>query len=244
MSPSITLHHLNVSRSERLFWALEELKLPYDVQVHFRLPTRSAPPSLFKVSPLGRAPALILDGNLVIESAFIIHTLLALPEVKQAAEKGEIDVQVENTPDDVFWSHFAEGSMMTLLQAGAMSGGTAAVWTSGQVPNVSDEEKEGIKKYSGWFQEQYLKPNIQNILDYTENFLSKHDYFSGTNKPGQGDFLMFFAINSLLAGGRKDAGFKLGPGIHKWHERVLARPAAQKALQRLKEEEEKAKAKI
>ncbi|OWZ31803.1 glutathione transferase [Cryptococcus neoformans C23] len=249
MPHQIILHHLNNSRSDRIFWTLEELNLPYDVQVHFRLPTRSAPPSLHKVSPLGRAPALILDGRLLTESAYIIHTLLSLPEVQQAAQKGEIDVQVENTNDDVFWSHFAEASMMNLLQGMATVGATSQGWLSGKVPGLpelSEDEKKGIQKYSSWVQDGYFRPNIQSPIDFAENFLAKQDapFFSGTSKPGEGDFMMFFAINSLLGGSRADMGFKVGPNLKKWYDIVLSRPAGKKALERLKQEEESAKAKI
>lgn len=51
-------------------------------------------------------------------------------------------------------------------------------------------------------------------------------------------FQMFFPINSLLAGSREDMGFKVGPNTKKWWERVTARPACQKGLERLKREEE------
>ncbi|WWD22094.1 hypothetical protein CI109_106583 [Kwoniella shandongensis] len=246
MTPSITLHHLNVSRSDRIFWLLEELKLPYNVQVHFRLPTRSAPPSLHAIAPLGRAPALLLDDELLTESAYIIHTLLSLPEVQDAAKKGEIDVQVENTKDDLFWSHFSEGSMMNLFQAGAIVGATGQGWTQGGlVKGLSDEEKKGIEKYSGWVVNAYLKPQQQSTIDLAEGFLAKgNKWFSGTDKPGESDFMFFFIINSLLGGTRKDAGYNIGPALRKWYETVMARPAAQKALQRLKDEEEKAKSKI
>ncbi|ODN80413.1 hypothetical protein L202_02662 [Cryptococcus amylolentus CBS 6039] len=247
MSASIILHHLNVSRSNRIFWALEELELPYNVQVHYRLPTRSAPPSLKEVSPLGRAPALTIDGKLYTESSFIVHSLLALPDVRARAKNGELQVQVEETEGDVFWSHFAEGSQMNLFQASATVGATSAGWLKGApgVPELSEEAKKGIQQYTGWLQEAYLKPNIQSTIDFAENALAKQDapFFSGTDKPGEGDFLMFFAIDSLLQGTRKDAGFTVGPNLKKWHETVLARPAAQRALKRQAEEEEKQRGK-
>ncbi|ADV24625.1 glutathione transferase [Cryptococcus gattii Ru294] len=249
MPHQITLHHLNLSRSDRIFWTLEELKLPYEVVVHFRLPTRSAPPSLHKVSPLGRAPALILDGRLLTESAYIIHTLLTLPEVQQAAQNGEIDVQVDNTNEDVFWSHFAEGSMMNLFQAMATVGASSQGWLSGKVPGLpemSEDEKKGIQKYSSWVQDGYFRPNIQSTIDFAENFLAKQaaSFFSGTSKPGEGDFMMFFAIDSLIGGSRADMGFKVGANLKKWYDTILSRPAAKKAMERLKQEEGSAKSKI
>lgn len=50
--------------------------------------------------------------------------------------------------------------------------------------------------------------------------------------------MMFFPINSLVAGSRKDMGFKVGPNTKKWWERVMARPACKKGMDRLQKEEE------
>ncbi|WVQ97948.1 hypothetical protein IAU59_005067 [Kwoniella sp. CBS 9459] len=246
MAPTITLHHLNVSRSDRLFWLLEEVKLPYNVKVHFRLPTRQAPPSLHAVSPLGRAPTLELNGKTLTESAFIIHQILALPEAIEGAKNGSVDVEVNETEDSVFWSHFAEGSMMNLFQASAIIGATGQAWKGGAVGGLDEGGKEAVSKYSQWLTEGYLKPQIQGTIDLAESFITKQgkQWFSGTDKPGEGDFMMFFAINSLLAGTRKDAGYNVGTGLRGWYERVMARPAAKKGLERLKQEEESAKSKI
>jgi glutathione S-transferase len=48
-------------------------------------------------------------------------------------------------------------------------------------------------------------------------------YFSGTSKPGIGDFMMFFAVHSLLMGSRKDGGYVVGPATRAWLDKVLAR---------------------
>ncbi|WWC59376.1 uncharacterized protein I303_101928 [Kwoniella dejecticola CBS 10117] len=241
MSPNITLHHLNGSRSDRIFWVLEELQLPYSVVVHFRLPSKSAPKSLLQVSPTGKSPALVIDGETLTESAYIIHRLLQLKESNKS------DVQVEETENGVFWSHFSEGSMMNLFQASAIIGATSQAFVNGQVVGELEEgEKKGVRDYSGFVLEKYLGPQMQGTIDFAESFISKspHGWFSGTDKPGEGDFMMFFSINSLLAGTRANAGFSVGEGLRGWHKRVMSRPAAQRAQQRIKDEEEKAKSKI
>ncbi|WVW78591.1 hypothetical protein I302_100547 [Kwoniella bestiolae CBS 10118] len=243
-NPEITLHHLNASRSERIFWILEELSLPYNVQVHLRTPSRSAPPSLLKISPTGKAPALILDGKVITESAYIIYKLLSLPSVQ--SNKTELDIQVEQTDDDIFWSHYAEGSMMNLFQASAIVQATSAAYVNGMVVGQLEEgDKEAVKGYSGFVASKYLGPQVQGTIDFAEAAINKtqHGWFSGTDKPGSGDFMMFFAINSLLAGTRAGA-FNVGEGLKGWYKRVLDRPAAQRALQKIKEEEEKAKSKM
>ena len=142
-SHKITLHHLNSSRSQRLFWLLEELGQPYDVEVHFRLPTRQAPPSLHAVSPFGKAPVVVLDGETLTESGYIVHRLISLfPDTA--------DIETTPSNNSIFWSHFAEGSMMNLLQAGATVGALSAGWQGGAFGQIGDEEKEGIKKFAGF----------------------------------------------------------------------------------------------
>ena len=47
----IVVHHLNESRSQRILWLLEELKLPYEIRWYYREEhTNMAPPEL-PVSP-------------------------------------------------------------------------------------------------------------------------------------------------------------------------------------------------
>ncbi|WWC87017.1 uncharacterized protein L201_001900 [Kwoniella dendrophila CBS 6074] len=245
MSTQITLHHLNASRSDRIFWVLEELGLPYNVRVHFRTPSRSAPKSLLDISPTGKAPTIELNGKVITESSFIIWKLLHLSEIQSNSFK-KIDVQIEQTEDDVFWGHYSEGSMMNLFQASAIIQATTQAWNNGMIIKEIDENsKKAVGDYSGFVTGKYLGPQMQGTIDFAENFINKsaHGWFSGTDKPGEGDFMMFFAINSLLSGTRAGL-FNVGDGLKGWHKRVLSRPAAQRAQQRLKDEEEKAKAKI
>ena len=52
---TITVHHLNNSRSQRVLWLLEELGLPYTVKRYERnAKTMLAPPELKAVHPLGK----------------------------------------------------------------------------------------------------------------------------------------------------------------------------------------------
>ena len=47
-------------------WLLEELDVPYQVQVYFRLPSRTAPPELRKVSPFGKVRTISMNYSLGI----------------------------------------------------------------------------------------------------------------------------------------------------------------------------------
>nr|WPS94660.1 Glutathione S-transferase [Naematelia aurantialba]WRH23611.1 glutathione S-transferase [Naematelia aurantialba] len=240
MSAQITLHHLNASRSDRIFWLLEELDVPYNVRVYFRTVTRSAPPELKQVSPFGKAPVLELDGEILTESGYIVHRLIR-HFAKQAAS-----VLDTSSNDSIFWSHFSEGSLMLMLQAATMSSLTAGAFAAGQAGGLNEAERAGVAKYRSWMVDDFLGKQCQTLLDEIERYLAEHPgkYFSGTDKPGQGDFMMFFPINSLFAGARQGSQFHKGEATKKWWEMVVARPAAKKAAERLQAEEEAAKSKI
>lgn len=73
----LKLHHLNNSRSLRVFWLLEELGLPFDVVFHERLPgTGMGPPALKAAHPLGKAPVLETEDGAMVESGAIIDYIL------------------------------------------------------------------------------------------------------------------------------------------------------------------------
>ncbi len=112
---TITVHHLNNSRSQRILWLLEELGADYDVRLYLRdATTNLAPPELKGPHPLGKSPLIEDDGLRVAESGAIVDYLcqrhggthlLPMPGTESAVRHDE-------------WMHFAEGSAMTpvLLQ--------------------------------------------------------------------------------------------------------------------------------
>ncbi|HZF81492.1 MAG TPA: glutathione S-transferase N-terminal domain-containing protein, partial [Rubrivivax sp.] len=56
---TITLHHLENSRSQRVLWLLEELGLQYELKLYKRdRKTSFAPPELKQVHPLGKSPVI------------------------------------------------------------------------------------------------------------------------------------------------------------------------------------------
>jgi glutathione S-transferase len=107
----LTVHHLQVSQSERVPWLCEELQIPYMLTLHQRAPIFS-PQSIKDLNPLGQAP-VIRDGSLTLaESAacveYIIHVhgngKLALPPSHK------------NYADYLYWFHFANGNLQPHVQ--------------------------------------------------------------------------------------------------------------------------------
>lgn len=111
----LTIHHLQVSQSERLPWLCEELQIPYTLTLHQRAPIFS-PQSIKDLNPLGQAP-VIQDGSLTLaESAacteYIIH--------KYGNGKLALPPSHKNYADYLYWFHFSNGTLqpvtLTMLQ--------------------------------------------------------------------------------------------------------------------------------
>lgn len=70
----LIVHHLNNSRSHRIVWLCEELGIEYQLIKHQRHPeTQRSPASLQKVHPLGKAPTIEHEGQLLVESDAVIE---------------------------------------------------------------------------------------------------------------------------------------------------------------------------
>ena len=73
---TITVHHLDNSRSQRVLWLLEELGADYTIVPYRRdATTNLAPPELKQAHPLGKSPLIEDDGLRVAESGAILQYL-------------------------------------------------------------------------------------------------------------------------------------------------------------------------
>ena len=71
---TIKLYHCRDARSFRVLWALEDLGLPYALEV-MPFPPRFRVEGYKDLNPLGTVPACFIDGALMTESAAIPHVL-------------------------------------------------------------------------------------------------------------------------------------------------------------------------
>jgi len=91
---TITVHHLENSRSQRVLWLLEELGMPYEVRRYERnRKTMLAPPELRRVHPLGKSPVIEdrdADGQtrVIAETGAIIEYLVEKSGGKLGAPAG------------------------------------------------------------------------------------------------------------------------------------------------------------
>ena len=152
----IKVHHLNQSRSTRVIWLLEELKLPYDIVHHQRdAQTRLAPNSLKEVHPLSKAPVIEHNEVVISESGAIVEYIL-----DQAHENA---LRPEAGTADYYryleWLHFAEGSLALPVITSLL---------------MSMEERDGQKPLDG-----YIAKERELDLSYIDATLGKQRYFAG-----------------------------------------------------------------
>ena len=199
----IEVHHLNESRSWRITWMLEELGLPYEVITYQRdTKTRLAPPELMQVHPVGKAPVLRDNGEVLIESGAIIEYLI------RQYGNGRF-APVMGTPDYnryIQFLHYAEGSAMLPLMLKVYVGRLGEAGAPLQ-PRIQSE--------------------LANHLGYLNAELADRDYFVGDELSGADVQISFVAQMAV-----KSAGRDTYQNLTHFVDMIEARPAYQHALAR------------
>lgn len=213
----ITVHHLENSRSQRVLWLLEELGLEYEITRYERdKQTSLAPPALKAVHPLGKSPVLGDDGRMIAETGAIVEYVLE-------RYGGGRMIPPAGTPERLrytYWLHMAEGTAMPLLVMTLVFNRveTAAPWLVRPV----------AKAIAGQVRSGYIDPSLTAVLDLMEAELGKSTWFAGEELTGA-DVMMSFPVEAAAA----RAGLRAShPRLQGFLERVHARPAYQRALER------------
>ena len=179
----IKVHHLELSRSFRVIWLLEELGVDYQVVTYRRDPaTYGAPAELKRVHPLGKSP-VITDGDITVaESGAIIEYLLDKYDndgkFRPAGGQALLDYR--------YWMHFAEGSMMPLLVMRLV------------LSKVKDRPmpffvKPIARKLMDGIDSAFIVPRLQPQLAVINDYLKDHSWFAGDEISGA-DFQMELAL--------------------------------------------------
>ena len=215
----IVVHHLNNSRSQRILWLLEELGLPYEIKRYERdAKTMLAPPELLKVHPLGKSP-VITDGDVTVaESGAIVEYLLDTYGEASGLRPAR------GTPDYrrfTYWLHFAEGSAMPPLLMKLIF----LRIKSTPMPFFARPIARGI---ADKVLSSFVDPNLARQMAFMESELSPGPWFLGANFSAA-DVQMSFPVEAAAARAGLDAS---RPKLMAFLERIHARPAYQRALQR------------
>jgi len=214
----ITVHHLNNSRSQRVLWLLEELGLDYEIERYERDPkTMLAPASLRAVHPLGKSPVITEDGLTIAESGAIIEYLL------ERHGKGRL-IPPAGTPERLrytYWLHFAEGSAMSPLLLKLIFSRLPRQPMPFVVRPVVRAVSERVLK-------SFVDPQLRAHRDFMEAELGKSPWFAGKAFTAA-DIQMSFVVEASAARGGLDQRY---PKLADWLERIHARPAYRRALEK------------
>ena len=215
----LVLHHLEQSRSQRIAWLLEELGLPYEIKRYRRDPkTFLAPPELSAVHPLGKAPVLVDDGVVLIESGAIIEYVIG----RYGADSGlRPDAASPEHQAYLTFLHFAEGSMMPPLLLRLIFG-RIATGAPALIRPIARAIAAPVEK-------GFIAPNIARTLDFLEAELGKRPWFAGEALTGA-DIQMSFPVEVAQQRGGLDAS---RPKLMDWLGRIRARPAYRTAFAKI-----------
>jgi len=214
----IIVHHLNNSRSQRIIWLLEELRVDYEIQRYERdKTTMRAPASLRAVHPLGKSP-VITDGDIVVaESGAIVEYLV------EHYGKGRL-IPAAGSADRLnytYWLHFAEGTAMSPLLM-------KLVFNRVETAPMPFFVRPIAKKIASTVKSSFIDPEITQQLDYMEKEIAKSGWFAGKSFSAA-DIQMSFPLEAAASRGGLDARY---PKLTDFLQRIHARPAYKRALER------------
>jgi len=214
----IVVHHLNNSRSQRVLWLLEELGLDYEIRKYQRdAKTMLAPPELRAVHPLGKSPVIEDAGQTLAESGAIVEYLA------ERYGDGQL-VPAAGTPERLryrYWMHFAEGTAQPPLLLKLLFD---RIETAPMPFFVRPVARTIAKRAKGG----YVQPNIDRNLDFMEGELASREWFAG-ERFSAADVQMSFPLEAARMRGGLDAK---RPRLMAWLERIHARPAYRRAIER------------
>ena len=218
----LTLHHLELSRSQRVLWLLEEMALPYKIVVYKRdKKSRLAPAELKAIHPLGKSP-VVTDGKITVaESGAILEYLAEKYGANLTGELSELE-PVRGTKEhreNRFWMHYAEGSLMNWL---VMKLVFVTIPTQPMPFFVKPVARQLCKQVLA----KLIDPNVNVAMEFMEAHLAKHKWFSGDNIT-LADFQMSFAIEAVLSRGQDPDKY---PHLLAYKKRLNERPAYQRAI--------------
>jgi glutathione S-transferase len=214
----ITVHHLEHSRSQRILWLLEELGLEYEIVRYARDPKTSlAPPALLEVHPLGKSP-VVTDGDVTVaESGAIVEYLLETHGGGRLVPPAGTEAHRRYR----YFLHYAEGSLMPLLVM-------RLVFNRVEKAPVPFFVRPVVKGISKQVNDAYLGPNITRHLSFLEGELASRPWFAGDELTGA-DIQMSFPVEGL---GARVGLAERHPRLRDFLDRIHARPAYQRALER------------
>ena len=199
----LTLHFAPNSRASRIYWLLQELDLPFELNRMDFSPQDLKSDAHRERHPLGRVPVLDDDDVRIFESGAIVEYVLA----KYGEGRLKPDVDSPEFPAYLQWFHYCEGMVMPPIN-------TIVVQTVLLPPDRRDETALGQAQ-------RLLGKALQPVNDALEG----REYLAGEFSAA--DIMLG---HSCIMSGRLGAVTDDMTNLKAYIERLQARPACQEAF--------------
>jgi glutathione S-transferase len=198
----ITVHHLNESRSQRILWLLEELGLPYEIKFYKRDAVTNLAPPELEAVHPLGKSPVITDGDRTVAESGAI-----VDYIVRRHGGGRLAPDPSTAAFDKYqeWLHYSEGSAMLPLML--------LLYTL--------RLGEGAASL-----QERINSEIENHLGYVNRSLEGRDYLMGDFTAA--DVQMSFVGEVGRAFGR----LADKPALDAWVNRIHARPAYKKAVEK------------
>lgn len=200
----LTIYHLGMSQSDRILWLCEELQIPYELKRYQRDPvTRLAPTDYRALTPFGTAP-VISDGDRMLgESAAIIEYIAEL----YGDGRLILGPSSPDYADFLYWFHFANGSFMPAAMIESLARRVAS--------------QDGVLTA--------LSGRLARAYDQIEARLATVPFLAGESFTAA-DIMCLFPLTTMRVFSPRD--LSPYPQIRAYLQRIAARPAFQRAMQK------------
>ncbi len=214
----IELHHLEHSRSQRVLWFAEEIGLEYTLITHQRDPaTQLAPADVKALHQLGKLPLLVDGDRTLAESAVILEYLARFHAPEWLMEPADSDYWSYQ-----YWMHYAEASLMPPLLVRLIF----SMLKGNAVPALI---RPLTKRVANQVDQSFTNPQIATHFGFVEAHLERHEWFAGP-RISLADVQMLFPLEAALA--KKTINPSEYPAVRLYVEKIQARPAYQRALEK------------
>ena len=201
----LKIYHIEMRRSERVVWLMEELGLPYEL-IFTPGDIMGSAMAIKAVHPIGAAPT-VQDGDVwLCESGAILEYLIA----RRGGGRFGVRPDQADYPAYLQWMHFAEGTAMDRI-LGEMA---LKPLLEGAPANTSPL----AMLYVG---------RAQSLLDFFEQSLKDRPYFAGEAFTAA-DIMMHLPVK--VTAPRQDAD--AFPHVSAWLKRVEGRDAFKRMVAR------------
>jgi len=196
------LYHCKQSRSSRVLWFLEELGLPYEIEVLPFDPKALKSVDYLELNPFGKVPLLVDDGLIMSESVAIIQYLL------EHYADGRFEPPRASPDYGRFlqWLQFGESTLMGPVSK--LADHAALLPADERRPELAEQGRRDFEHYAG----------IMNKTLRGQDFLIG-DQFTAA------DIVVGYTVHVA-----KTFGAELDGPIAEYYARLAARPAFIKAL--------------